>query len=77
MGVGHRPQGGGHVGPTVTVAFLKGQHVREHPTGTVVVGRTDGQTSLGQKGGSKRIGHPMKPERVTVTVGQAGAMMVV
>lgn len=77
MVVGHWPQAGVHVGPTVTVDFLKGQHLPTHPTGTVAVGRTSGQTSLGQKGRTTGVGHTMKPSRWTVTVGQAGAMMVV
>lgn len=64
-----------HVGCAVTVGVFLGQHRVGQPTGTVTVGAlaSSGQTWSAQT----KIGHPMKPGFLTVTVGQAGAMMVV
>lgn len=75
MGPGQPGQRGGHVGRNVTVGVLMGQHLVGQPIGTMALSRS-GQAISGQTTSASRIGHPMNPGLV-VTVGQAGAMMVV
>lgn len=74
MGRGGHPQAGGHVGFTVTVGVTLGQHLPPHPAGTLTAfSSSSGQNTLHCNTGT---GHLRTPP-TTVTVGHAGAMMVV